>query len=76
MINGGIAVEKNLKQGKIVADHWVYFYKGFRDGIIDLDKEYEKVIGSEYLDEFEQMGVFEESTIIRDFFQKEQEKSR
>ena len=39
-----------------------------KDLTIDLDEEYKRVIGSEYIDEFEKMGVYEESTAIRDFF--------
>ncbi len=68
MLTGGQAVEKNMKLGKHIAEHWRYFYEGFKNRTIDLDEEYKRVIGSEYIDEFEKMGVYEESTAIRDFF--------
>lgn len=68
MINGGEAVEKNLKLGKEIAYHWRYFYEGFKAGTIDLDEEYKKVIGLDYIDKFEKLGVYEESTVIKDFF--------
>jgi hypothetical protein len=70
MINGGKSVEKNLKLGKGVAYHWRYFYEGFKNGTINLDEEYKKVVGLNYIDEFEKLGVYEDSTLIRDFFEK------
>lgn len=70
MLVGGEAVEKNMKLGKHIAEHWRYFYEGFKNGTIDLDEEYKKVVGLDYIDEFEKLGVFEESTVVRDFFEK------
>jgi hypothetical protein len=61
MVDGGKSVERNLNFGRDIAVHWRYFYEGMKDGTIDLDIEYNKVIGKEYLDEFRAVGVFDKS---------------
>ncbi|MGL5664089.1 MAG: hypothetical protein ACRCW8_09985, partial [Cetobacterium sp.] len=71
MINGGRNVEKNLKLGKQVANHWRYFYEGYKNGNIDLDEEYTRVIGSEYFNEFSEKNVFVENDAVRKILEKE-----
>lgn len=71
MINGGRNVEKNLKLGKQVANHWRYFYEGYKNGSIDLDEEYTRVIGSEYFNEFSEKNVFVENDAVRKILEKE-----
>lgn len=70
MITGGKNVEKNIALGRHVANHWRYFYEGYRSGKIDLDNEYLKVIGSEYLQEFKEKKIFFEDKSIKKILEK------
>ena len=68
MIVGGAAYERNLKAAKNVAAHWRYFYEGMKNGTLNLDDEYEKVIGSGFLDKFKKEKIVVEDYSIINYF--------
>lgn len=71
MINGGKSVEKNLKLGKNVANHWRYFYEGYKNKTFDFDEEYLKVIGEEHLQQFEKRNIFCKNESVKKIIEKE-----
>lgn len=52
MVNGGQQIENNPK--KSVARHWRYFYELYKSNSIE--REYDRIIGSKYIDEFQKLG--------------------
>jgi len=63
---GGAALEKNANLDKQAGGHWRYFYNGFRNGTLDIDKEYEKTVGRNCQGEI--APLTQTDTFIRDFF--------
>jgi hypothetical protein len=76
MINGGQAYEKNIKLDKTVGSHWRYYYEGWKNGTLDLDKEFEKTIGLEYLSQFLMMGIVEKNEELKNYMEKVLKDSR
>lgn len=70
MINGGKAFERNLKLGKDVGAHWRYFYDGWKTGTLNLNDEFNKSIGSEYIKIFLEKQIIEERNEVKNFFEK------
>ncbi len=66
MISGGESVERALKKDKKIAMHWMYFYKLLQGCDVNVTDEYRKVVGSDYIDEFQEMGVFASNNGVRD----------
>ncbi|MGB4660794.1 MAG: hypothetical protein WBI07_16605, partial [Mobilitalea sp.] len=65
MINGGKSIEQNIIEKKNVAEHWRYFYDGWVKGEIDLDLEYDRVIGKKYQKEFINKGILVNDDTIK-----------
>ncbi|MFI3301847.1 MAG: glycosyltransferase family 2 protein [Rikenellaceae bacterium] len=60
MVNGGEQIEKNPKES--VARHWRYFYKLYKAG--ELENEYDRVIATQYHDEFSRLGyIYHDSNV-------------
>ena len=66
MVNGGASVERALKKNKKIALHWMYFYKLLQGDDVNVADEYRKVVGSDHIDEFQEMGVFASNNGVRD----------
>lgn len=70
MINGGASVERAMKQDKKVAVHWMYYYKLLQRKDVDVKEEYRKVVGSNYLKEFQELGLLFPSDGVRNILRE------
>lgn len=70
MINGGKKIEEDLKLGKSIGVHWRYFYTGYKNGTIDLDDEYKKVIGEGQIETFLNKEIIKKDFTIKNILQK------
>ena len=70
MITGGAAFERNKKLGKDVGTHWRYFYEGFKNGTLDLKKEYLKTNGSLIKQEIDKCNIIQDDLNIKNFFER------
>jgi hypothetical protein len=65
--------EKERNTSKKIADnlgrHTKYFYEGFQNGSLDLDVEYNKVIGKFCAEEIEKYGLVENDDTVIKFFE-------
>lgn len=65
MIDGGKAVEENLKHGLDVAEHWRYFYKKWKNNEIDFLDEYKRVTGIKNLEHFINLKIVDYDETIK-----------
>lgn len=66
MKNGGEQMEQNKKMS--AGAHWRYFYDLYKAGLIE--REYDRVIGSDHIEEFEQSGYLYEDKNVANIFKK------
>ncbi len=66
MVNGGKQVENNPKKSE--SRHWRYFYGLYKSG--ELAREYYRVIGGDYYDEFLTKGYIYQDETIANIFKK------
>ncbi len=64
MINGGKQFENNPK--KSVARHWRYYYELHKQGL--LEREYERMIGTDHLEEFRKCGIVYRDSSVAEVF--------
>ena len=73
MINGGASINSNKHLPTNTAQHWRYFYDIFVNQGKDYLDEYDKVVGTKYIKDFEMSNVFMVGTIVKDFFEGKNE---
>lgn len=64
MINGGKQLEQH--KGRHGGRHWRYFYRLYKEG--KLEEEYDRVIGTQVIDQLRADGYIYEDSAIADFF--------
>jgi hypothetical protein len=70
MQQSGAALEANKNSAEKEGTHWRYFYRGQESGILDLDREFYKVIGLHQLTELRRVGCVVTDPTMSTYFHK------